>query len=94
MDIIIRIPELYDFLFQLCYKCVLLEEMGEKRVYTEKLENFIKKIFSYIFRQDPSGTSKLNFILDWAMEKKNQYHPKSLILTTRYAVLLILDSFE
>lgn len=67
--------------------------MGEKRVYVDKLEKFIKKIFSHIFREDPAGSSKINFIIDWAISKKDDYHPKSLILTTRYAVLLILDSF-
>ena len=35
MEIIAQIPELYDFLFELCYKCIILEELGEKRPYIE-----------------------------------------------------------
>lgn len=58
------------------------------------MENFIKKVYSYIFKEDPAGYSKLNYIMDWSLEKKDDYHPKSLFLTTRYAVVLILESFE
>ncbi len=32
--------------------------------------------------------------MDWSLSKKEEYHPKSLFLTTRYAVVLILESFE
>lgn len=30
-------PELYDFLFELTYKGLLFEQLGEKRLYMEKL---------------------------------------------------------
>ena len=66
-----QIPELYDFLFELCYKCILLEELGEKRIYIEKLEDFIKKVYAYIFTEDAAGYSKLNYIVDWSMDKKS-----------------------
>jgi hypothetical protein len=33
MALIIELPELFDFLFELCYKCLLFEEMKEKRIY-------------------------------------------------------------
>jgi hypothetical protein len=61
-----KLPELYDFLCELQYKCILMEEMGDKRIYAEKLESFIKKIFNFVFREDSVGISKFSFILDWA----------------------------
>lgn len=60
----------------------------------EKLEAFIKTVYSYIFKEDPAAQSKFLFVLDWAEANLNDYQHWSLFLTTRLTILLILEAFE
>lgn len=55
MRTLVKMPELYDFIFELTYKALLFEEIGDKRLYTEKLEEITKKIFAFIFREEPES---------------------------------------
>ena len=63
-------PELYDFMFELAYKALIFEENGETRLYVDRLEEFIKKIFTFIFKEDPNSLDKFIFIIDWAKKKQ------------------------
>ncbi len=38
--------------------------------------------------------NKFTFLLEWAESKKSDYHPKSLFLTIRYALILVLETVE
>ena len=94
MQMISQMPELYDFMLELCYKALVFEEMEEKRIYIEKLEGIYKSICEFIFREDPDATGKFSFIASWAHSKGDEYHPKCLFLTCRYMLLLLLESIE
>jgi hypothetical protein len=87
-------PELYDFLFELIYKALLFEQLGEKRLYMEKLEEITKKFFAFVFREEPDSVDKFAFVVEWAGSKAKEYHAKCLLLSTRYVLFLILDAIE
>ena len=89
-------PEMYDFLYELAYKALLFEDMGEKRVYTDRLEELIKKLFSFVVREDPDSLDKFIFIIDWVQNKSStkEYEPRCLFLASRYIFFIIMDAIE